>query len=127
ALLLFLIGSAFVAMAHDGHAQILAQQTTAQIPHFTASPISGQAPLTVTFCASAGIALDFGDGSSGGMGLAKSGDCPGGGPVMVKHTYAREGTYRLSGFPCPSSAHAQICHEAARQASTVTITTTSPR
>ena len=37
------------------------------VAYFTAAPTSGQAPLTVTFCAFAGIAIDFGDGTSSGM------------------------------------------------------------
>jgi hypothetical protein len=128
AFLLIVAGPAFAATSEAVQAQIATPtQTTPQAPHFTASPTSGQAPLTVTFCASAGIGLDFGDGTGGGMGLAQSGDCPGDSPAMVKHTYARAGTYRLSGFPCPSSARAEICREEARQAATVTITITSAR
>jgi hypothetical protein len=128
AFLLCLAGLAFAVTPAAVQAQIATQtQTTPQAPHFTALPTSGQAPLTVTFCASAGIGIDFGDGTSGGMGLAQSSDCPGGSPVMVKHTYAGAGTYRLSGFPCPSSASEESCREAARQAGIVTITITSAR
>jgi hypothetical protein len=128
AFLLIVAGPSFAARSQAVQAQIATQpQTAPQAPHFIASPTSGQAPLTVTFCASAGIGLDFGDGTSSGMGLAQSGDCPGGSPVMVKHLYAQAGTYRLSGFPCPSSAREESCREAARQAATVTITITSAR
>ena len=45
---------------------------------FIASPTFGKAPLTVTFCSIAGVGIDFGDGTSSGMDMAQSGDCPAG-------------------------------------------------
>lgn len=94
---------------------------------FTATPTSGQAPLAVTFCASAGIAVDFGDGASSGMGIAQSGECPMPNATIIRHTYAAAGTYRVRGLPCPSATHGTSCGEAAQQASTVTITVTPAR
>jgi PKD repeat protein len=94
------------------------------VAYFTAAPTSGQAPLTVTFCAFAGIAIDFGDGTSSAMGMAQGGDCPAGASSMTKHTYVAAGSYQLNGFPCPSSAHGMICGEVAQQAGTVKITVT---
>ena len=85
----------------------------AQSERFTASPTSGPAPLTVTFCASAGIVINFGDGTSGSMGIAQSGECPAGSLSVVRHTYAAAGTYQLSGLPCPSSTHGESCGEVA--------------
>jgi hypothetical protein len=99
-------------------------QNPVAFAQFTASPTSGQAPLTVTFCSSAGIAIEFGDGTSSGMGVAQSGECPTDAFVTTKHTYAAAGTYQLSGSPCPSSAYGNSCGEAARQASSVQITVT---
>jgi hypothetical protein len=78
----------------------------------------------VKFCASAGIAIDFGDGSSSGMGLAQSGDCPAGGTSIVAHTYASAGTYHLRGLPCPGS-HNTDCGKIAEQASAVEIVVTA--
>ena len=100
-------------------------ETEAQSDQFSASPTSGRAPLTVTFCASAGIAIDFGDGSSSGMSIAQSGECPAGSPMTAKHTYAAAGTFQVHGSPCPV-AGANPCGEAARIASTVKITVTPP-
>jgi hypothetical protein len=42
-------------------------EAIAQTVHFTAAPIAGPTPLIVRFCASAGISIDFGDGTSSGM------------------------------------------------------------
>jgi hypothetical protein len=89
-------------------------------PHFTASPTSGRAPLTVTFCASAGVAINFGDGTSSAMGMAQSGDCPVGRTSHIKHTYTAAGTYQLRGAPCPGSQNTN-CGEVAKQASAVKI------
>jgi hypothetical protein len=99
-----------------------------QPAQFTASPINGKAPLTVTFCSVAGIGIDFGDGTSSGMDMAQSGDCPAGGSFtsMVRHTYTAAGSYQLRGFPCPSSTHGNECGQVARQASAVKITVTPP-
>ena len=94
---------------------------------FTASPTSGRAPLTVTFCASAGIGIDFGDGASSGMGIAQSGECPMPNATITRHTYAAAGTYRVRGLPCPSATHGASCGAAAQQASAVTITVTPAR
>jgi len=57
-------------------------------PRFTAVPTSGQAPLTVTFAASAGDAdpntfyIDFGDGTTGAIAA-----------LSLQHTYSTTGTY----------------------------------
>ena len=102
---------------------MMAPAVRAQPPYFTASPTSGRAPLTVTFCASAGIAIDFGDGTSSAMGMAQSGDCLAGSTSYVKHIFTAAGTYQLRGFPCPSP-HDSICGEVAQQASAVTIAVT---
>jgi len=105
-------------------------QTTANDPrsvYFAASPTSGPAPLTVKFCASAGIGLDFGDGTSSGMGIAQAGDCPAAGSLMTTHTYTAPGTFQVTGRPCPSSSHAASCAEVARQASSTTITVAPTR
>lgn len=99
-------------------------ETEAQSGQFSASPTTGRAPLTVRFCASAGIGIDFGDGSSSGMGIAQSGTCPAGSPMTAKHTYAKPGTFQLRGFPCPSAVDENPCAEVARIAGTVTITVT---
>jgi hypothetical protein len=90
---------------------------------FDAIPTSGPAPLTVRFCASAGIGVDFGDGVSSGMG-PPSGACPRGG-VSVTHTYTAAGVYRLRGFPCPGSQNTN-CGEVAQKAAAVVITVTAP-
>jgi hypothetical protein len=105
-----------------------AQPTTdgKQSAHFSASAISGPAPLIVRFCASAGVAIDFGDGTRSQMGIAQSGDCMPGDFSSVTHTYTEPGTYQLRGFPCPSQ-HDAVCGEVARQASAVTITVTPAR
>jgi len=87
--------------------------------------MTGRAPLTVAFCASAGIGIDFGDGVSSGMGIAQSGDCPEGVTSYTKHTYTAAGTYRLRGTPCPSSTHGAVCGAVAQQASAITITVTA--
>jgi hypothetical protein len=94
--------------------------------HFTASPTSGPAPLTVKFCASAGIGIDFGDGMSSGMGIAQSADCPAGETSYTTHTYTAPGTYQLRGLPCPSQ-HDIVCGGVAAQASATTITVTPAR
>lgn len=99
-------------------------ETKAQSGQFSASPTSGQAPLTVTFCASAGISIEFGDGDSSGMSVAESGTCPVGSPMTARHTYASAGTFQLRGFPCPSAADENPCAEVARIAGTVKITVT---
>jgi len=90
---------------------------------FFATPTSGRAPLTVRFCASAGIVLDFGDGTSGGMADARSGECPPGALTTTVHTYATPGTYGLRGSPCPSP-HGAVCGEVAQLAGSVKITVT---
>ena len=95
----------------------------AQSPLFSAAPTSGPAPLTVTLCASAGILIDFGDGSRSGLAMPQDGVCATAGSVFVKHTYTMPGTYQLRGFPCPSP-HAEVCEEVAHQASKVSITVT---
>jgi len=97
-------------------------QVIAQTVHFTASPTSGPAPLTVKFCASAGIVIDFGDGTRSGMQGARGGACPAGLSTYVLHTYTAPGTYHLRGFPCPSSMLNPECGEAAGQAAGVTVT-----
>ena len=101
------------------------QSVDSQSPLFTASPTSGPAPLRVTFCASAGIGIDFGDGGTSGMGIARKDDCPRGGSSFATHTYSMVGTYQLRGFPCPSP-HENLCGEVARQASTLKIVVTAP-
>jgi hypothetical protein len=97
----------------------LAQQAAS----FTASPTLGPAPLTVRFCSSAGITIDFGDGTSGGMGEATRGDCPSGLTSSTTHTYTSPGSYQLRGMPCPG-VNAAVCGAAAAQASAVKITVT---
>lgn len=92
---------------------------------FSASPQSGPAPLTVSFCASAGIAIDFGDGASGAMRRTMPGDCPPGLSSFVSHIYKIPGIYRLRGMPCPSSVLHPECGQAAEQANAVTIRVTS--
>jgi hypothetical protein len=99
-------------------------EAIAQTVHFTAEPTAGPAPLTVKFCASAGIVIDFGDGTRSGMQGARSGDCPAGLSTFVLHTYTAPGTYHLHGFPCPSSMLNPECGEAAGQAATVSVTVT---
>jgi hypothetical protein len=98
----------------------------AQPTTFSASPTSGPAPLTVKFCASAGIGIDFGDGMSSGMGIAQSVDCPAGETSYTTHTYMAPGTYQLRGLPCPSQ-HDIVCGGVAAQASATTITVTPAR
>ena len=95
-----------------------AQEADAKTARFTASPATGRAPLTVTFCSAAGISLNFGDGATSGFGLAKRGDCRllGATAVMVRHTYAKPGTYQLRGMPCPGSSGADVCAAVAQQA-----------
>ena len=99
-------------------------ESIAQTVHFTAEPSAGPAPLTVKFCASAGIVIDFGDGTRGGMQGARRGDCPAGLSTFALHTYTAPGTYYLRGFPCPSSMLNPECAEAAGQAGTVNVTVT---
>jgi hypothetical protein len=98
----------------------------AQTSYFAATPTTGRAPLTVMFCASAGTAIDFGDGTSSAMGMAQSGDCPAGGTSYVKHIYTAAGTYQLRGLPCPGSQNTN-CGEVAKQASAVKIIVTPAR
>ena len=104
----------------------LVRIAAAQSAHFSASPSSGVAPLTVKFCASAGIGIDFGDGTSGSMGIAQKGDCPPEAFSYTTHTYREPGQYRLRGFPCPS-AHDVVCGQVARLASAITITVMAAR
>jgi hypothetical protein len=92
---------------------------------FSAVPLSGPAPLTVTFCASAGIALDFGDGTGSAMDLAQS-ECPVGSTSHIRHTYGAPGTYHVRGLPCPGSQNTN-CGEVAQQASAVMITVVAVR
>jgi len=99
-------------------------EAIAQTVHFAAAPIAGPTPLIVRFCASAGINIDFGDGTSSGMQGERNGDCPAGLSYFVSHTYTAPGIYHLRGFPCPSSMLHLECGEAAGQASSVTVTVT---
>jgi PKD repeat protein len=105
---------------------VYAQPDTAlaQTPYFSAAPMSGNAPLTVTFCASVGIALDFGDGVSAAMGMAPSGECPAGVTSSIRHTYAAAGIYQVRGLPCPGSMYT-TCGLVAQMASAIQITVTS--
>jgi len=91
-----------------------------QAVQLSASPLSGPAPLTVTFCSSAGIAIDFGDGTISAMDLAQGNECPTGASSHVQHTYAAPGTYQVRGLPCPGSQNTN-CGETARLASAVRI------
>jgi PKD repeat protein len=91
--------------------------------YFSASPASGKAPLVVKFCASAGIAIDFGDGTNGSMTIAQEGTCPHPDSVFTTHTYEKAGAYRLRGFPCPG-VNASRCGAVAGQANAVTIEVT---
>ena len=91
--------------------------------YFSASPMSGKRPLIVEFCASAGIGIDFGDGTSGGMGIAPEGTCPRPGSVFITHKYENTGAYKLKGFPCPG-INALHCGAVASQANAVTIEVT---
>jgi hypothetical protein len=100
------------------------QPQPSDAPFFSATPVSGEAPLTVKFCASAGIGIDFGDGTSGGMGPAQTGDCSKPAAVYATHVYEKPGTYKLGGFPCPGVNAAQ-CGAVADQARTLTVTVTS--
>jgi len=88
--------------------------------YFSASPISGKAPLIVKFCASAGIGIDFGDGTSAGMGIAPEGTCPQPGSAFTTHKYENTGAYKLKGFPCPGG-NAIHCGAVASQANAITI------
>lgn len=99
-------------------------EAAAQTVHFTAAPMSGPAPLTVKFCASAAIVIDFGDGTRSGMEGARGADCAAGLSAVVSHTYTAPGTYRLRGFPCPESMLHHECGDAAAAASKTTITVT---
>ena len=101
-----------------------AEDSQPSAPYFSASPASGPAPLTVKFCASAGIGIDFGDGTSGGMGPAHAADCAKPAAVFTTHVYEKPGTYKLGGFPCPGVNAAQ-CGAVADQAKTLTVTVTS--
>jgi hypothetical protein len=85
--------------------------------------MSGKRPLIVEFCASAGIGIDFGDGTSGGMGIAPEGRCPRPGSVFITHKYESTGAYKLKGFPCPGF-NAVHCGAVASQANAVTIEVT---
>jgi hypothetical protein len=96
---------------------VLAQQAAS----FSATPTSGRAPLTVRFCASAGITIDFGDETSGGMVEATRGECPSGLTASTTHTYTSPGSYQLRGIPCPG-VNAAACGAAAAQANAVKIT-----
>ena len=104
-------------------AATIACGASAQSVLFVAVPVSGPAPLTVTFCAAAGITLNFGDGASSGMQASRSEACPPGISSHVTHTYAAPGTYALRGLPCPSP-HAAVCGAVAQQASQVKIVVT---
>jgi hypothetical protein len=121
---LAMAGIAAVATIVGGAASRAQSPGDVQSVHFTATPSSGSAPLTVKFCASAGISIDFGDGTGSGMRGASSGDCPSGLGWYTLHTYAAPGTYRLRGFPCPSSRLHPECGLSATAASQVTITVT---
>jgi hypothetical protein len=102
-------------------AAVNAQPAGSSVPHFAVSPTSGRAPLSVVFCASAGITIDFGDGTTSWMDKAPPSACPAGDGSYVTHTYTAAGTYQLRGFPCPSS-HDALCGGVAQQASAVKIT-----
>jgi hypothetical protein len=69
----FILEGTIVALGAYG-----VHSATSQAARFTASPTSGNVPLTVVFCADAGIVIEFGDGARGGMGEAPSGACPAG-------------------------------------------------
>lgn len=122
AILIPMVSVGTIPNSSTTHAQPAAND--AQYTQFTASPTSGVAPLTVRFCASAGISLDFGDGSGSGMGVPLNGDCPPGLSTYVSHTYTVPGTYHLRGLPCPSSMLHPECGQAAAQAGLVTIAVT---
>ena len=121
----FLAAIATIAAGTPGTARAAAND--AQSMQFSASPTSGPAPLTVKFCASAGISIDFGDGTSSGMGGVQDGDCPAGLSSYTSHTYTRPGVYRLRGSPCPGSALHPACAEAASQAGMISIIVTGSR
>jgi PKD repeat protein len=109
-----------ISLAALAACMIFAQMSAsgAQAESFSASPRSGPAPLTVKFCASAGVVIDFGDGTRSGMGAAGPGDCPAGLGSLgsyVSHTYTTPGEYRLSALPCPG-IHAAACGPPAAQA-----------
>jgi len=103
------------------------QQARSEPASFIASPTSGPAPLTVKFCASAGISINFGDGAGSGMGASPRGACPSEAPMYATHVYAAPGSYRLLGSPCPSAGGDNVCGEVAQQASAVTIAVTPHR
>ena len=103
-----------------------AQAASAQAPdstYFSASPTSGKAPLIVKFCASSGIGIDFGDGTSGGMGVAPDGTCPRPESAFTTHSYEHPGAYKLKGFPCPG-VNAASCGAVAGQANAIAIEVT---
>jgi len=119
---------ALLLMLPCGAARLSAAPGAADAAKFAAYPTSGPAPLTVKFCAFAGISIDFGDGSSSGLGKAKSGDCPGDAPLVTTHSYGTPGVYRIGGAPCPSAELHPLCGEVANLANTITITVTrAPR
>jgi|SRR5579872_2594979 len=91
--------------------------------YFSASPKSGKGPLIVEFCASAGIGIDFGDGTTGGMEIAPEGTCPRPGSVFTTHKYENTGSYKLKGFPCPG-INAIQCGAVAKQATAIIIEVT---
>ena len=75
--------------------------STPTVESFSADPQSGSAPLTVQFVASApqgstlGNAVDFGDGTTGNLGVVPvCSSCNAEG--MVSHTYVATGTYTAS-------------------------------
>src|SRR3954468_6337833 len=108
------------SLATASAAEQWAQVETTPVAYFGASPTSGKAPLVVTFCATAGIGVDFGDGTTAGLSQGPTGICRTGG-LSATHTYAAAGIYRVKGFPCPGS-HNTDCGEVANQASAVVIT-----
>jgi PKD repeat protein len=117
----FVLGGTIVALGAYG-----VHSATSQAARFSASPTSGNVPLTVAFCADAGIVIEFGDGARSGMGEAPSGACPAGRASYVTHTYTIPGTYQLRATPCPPRGNA-VCGEVAQAANAVTITATSGR
>ena len=103
------------------------QRARSEPARFIASPTSGSAPLLVKFCASAGIAINFGDGAGSGLGAPPRGVCPSEAPMYATHVYTAPGIYRLVGSPCPSASGGDVCGEVAQQASAVTIVVTPRR
>jgi PKD repeat protein len=90
--------------------------TSTSTPTFSANPQSGTAPLTVQFSSTAaqggsiGSAVNFGDGTSGGLGFVPvCSSCNAHG--MVSHTYPSAGTYTAtltSGIcACPAG---EVCN-----------------